>query len=199
MHNLRHFTDKFGGTVVEVGSRDGHNAREIADIFRARRVVTIEANPECYADIERDYPQFENYNVAISNVCGTLDFYKVDHSHGETLLGQSSLLYKESYDNIATKISVPALTMDEFVERRGIGKIEVMKIDVEGATYEVLEGFSKIRMTRLLHIESEHREFWHGQHLYEDTANFMTQAGYEQVYFAPVWTDQSDSIWLRKD
>lgn len=199
MQELRKFVAKGGGTVVELGSRDGHNAKDMASIFNARRVITIEANPDCHADIESSYPEFENYNLAISNKSGIIDFYKVGHEHGETLLGQSSLLYKSSYDKIATKIQVPALTMDAFVEKRGIGSIECMKIDVEGATYEVLEGFSKIRMTRLLHIESEHFEFWQGQKLYDDTAAFMAEAGYEQVYFAPVWTEQSDSVWLRKD
>lgn len=199
MHNLKPFVADLGGTVVEVGSRDGHDARKIAEIFGAKRVITIEANIDCYHDIEKKYPYFENYNLVIGDKTGASDFYKVDHKHGEVLLGQSSVLYKPSYDTIATRVSVPALTMDDFVDFYGINDIEVMKIDVEGFTYQVLQGFTKIRMTRLLHVESEQKEFWDDQKLYSDTARHLVDAGYEQVYFSQVWTDQSDSIWLRKD
>lgn len=199
MYELIPFVDKLGGTVVELGSRDGHDADKMTRIFRADRTVVIEANPYCYNNIVRDYPTFETHNVAIGSSTGPVDFWKVGEEFGEVVLGQSSLLYKPSYDTIATRISVQGYTMDDFVDAIGIEDIAAMKIDVEGATYEVLEGFSRIRMTRLLHIESEHFEFWDGQKMYDDTALLMQEAGYEQVYFAPVWTNQSDSIWLRRD
>lgn len=199
MDELRTFVKDPGGIVVELGSRDGLDAEKMAGIFTASRVVTIEANPESFGNIVLRFPQFENYNVAISNVIGEADFWQVNAKFGDVIVGQSSLMYKESYDTIAEKIRVPVMTMDKFVEVAGIDEIEVMKIDVEGATYEALEGFTKIRMTRLLHIESEHEQFWTGQHLYEDTEKFMTDAGYERVYYQPVWTNQSDTIWLRKD
>lgn len=200
MDELRDFVRPgTGGTIIELGSRDGHNAKDISMLMDADRVITIEANPECHANIESAYPEFENYNVAISDRMGEIDFYAVRSEFGETLLGQSSFLYKPSYENIADKIRVKSVTMDSFVFENNIDSIEVLKIDVEGATFEVLSGFTKIRMTRLLHIESEHRQFWEGQHLFEDTESFMLAAGYEQVYFAPVWTDQSDTIWRRLD
>lgn len=199
MKELKRFVRKSGGTIVELGSRDGHNAKEIADLFSAERVITIEANPVCWKKIENDYPNFENFNLAISDRTGDIDFYAVREEFGEVILGQSSFLYKPSYDEIADKIKIPTMTMDNFVEQNNITDIEVLKIDVEGATWEVLQGFSKIRMARLLHIESEHRQFWEGQHLFEDTEKFMYDAGYRQVYFKPVWTDQSDTIWQRVD
>ena len=199
MDELRPFVKGFGGTVIELGSRDGHDAAKMAEIFQAKRVITIDANPHCLDIIEANYPEFENYCGAVSNYSGRTDFYAVKPEYGEVILGQSSLLYKDAYRQIADKIRVPVMTMDQFVDKKLIDSIECMKIDVEGATYEVLEGFTKIRMTRLFHIESEHKQFWEGQKLYEDTARFMEDAGYEQVYFAPAWTDQSDTIWRRID
>lgn len=199
MKELEPFVVKRGCTVVELGSRDGHDANTMRQIFRASRTITIEANPDAYADIQKSYPRFENYNLAIGNKTGTVPFWKVGHEFGPTLLGQSSLLYKPSYNEVATKIDVNCMTMDDFVSEHNISEIEVLKIDVEGATFEVLDGFSKIRMTRLLHIESEHEQFWVDQHVYSDTEKVMLDAGYEQVYFADAWTNQSDTIWRRVD
>jgi hypothetical protein len=108
-------------------------------------------------------------------------------------------MYRDIYDAMADKITVKGYTMDHFVDAYDIDAIEAMKIDVEGATYSVLQGFSKIRMTKLLHIESEHIEYWPGQRLYDDVAEFMANAGYEQVYFNYAFVEQSDSIWRRID
>lgn len=199
MEELRPFVDTPGGTVIEVGSRDGHDANRMKDIFSADRVITVEANPDCHANIERDYPAFENFNLAISNVSGQIDFYRVRSHFPEGNVGQSSTMYRNIYDSMADKISVPALTMDEFLMREGVDEIAAIKIDVEGATFQVLEGFSSIRKARLLHIESEHYPYWPGQKLYEDTKRFMVRAGFEQVYFKPVFEKQSDSIWRRVD
>ena len=199
MKEFEPFVRSFGGTVLELGSRDGHDANAMNSIFRATRTVIIEANPECYLDIIRNYPDFESYKIAITDHSGWVEFYAMSHDNSVSALGQSSLLYRDFYDTMASKIAVPGETMDEFVRMARIDSIEAMKIDVEGATYQVLEGFTKIRMTRLLHIESEHKVYWEGQKLYEDTARFMKEAGYEQVYFKMVFEEQSDSIWQRKD
>lgn len=199
MQELAPFVKDSGGTVIEIGSRDGHDAAAMAELFSASRTVIIEANPECFQDIVRDYPHYEVYNIAITNASGPVEFYAMNHDNSAPALGQSSLLYRDIYDALATKIEIPGYTMDDFTERANISSIEAIKIDVEGATFQVLQGFTKIRMARVLHIESEHKIFWPGQKLYEDTADFMKDAGYEQLYFQPVFSDQSDSIWVRKD
>lgn len=199
MKELLPFVDEQGGTIVELGSRDGHDAKTMADIFQASRVVTIEANPECHAQIERDYPEFENYNCAILDRTGNVDFYRVRSTFPAPNIGQSSIMSRDIYAGMADVITVPGLTMDSFTEEHHISEIAVMKIDVEGATYQVLEGFSKIRMTKLLHVEAEHVQYWDYQRLYSDVAEFLVNAGYEQVYFTYAYDEQSDSIWRRID
>lgn len=199
IEKLVDYYEKPGGTVVEVGSRDGDDAKRIGELFNADRVVAVEANPYCARRIERSHPEIDLFDIAITNRNGPVDFWAVDHHYGDILLGQSSTLYKQSYQGIAKHLRVIGMTMDDFVDLADIRSIEVLKIDVEGATYQVLEGFRRMRITRLVHLESEHVSFWEGQRLYEDTRDLMLSYGYEEVFRVPVWTDQSDSIWLRKD
>lgn len=200
MDELIPFVEQSGGTVVDLGSRDGHDAARIADIFQASRVVTIEANPECFADIERTYPQFDNHNVAISDGSEAwVDFWAVRKEFGPDIVGMSSTLWRPDYNQIADKISVPCTTMDSFVTTNSIDAIEVMKVDIEGATYEAMLGFTKVRMVRVFHLELEHQQFWRGQHTYEDTAKLMRNSGYSLRYFAFAYHNQSDSIWVRNE
>lgn len=199
MHELRPFVQDLGGTVVELGSRDGHDAKAMTDIFGANRTITIEANPHCYANIVKTYPLFESYNCAIIDRTADVDFYAVRSSFPPENIGQSSTMYRDIYQAMADKVTVKGYTMDDFVAAHDIGSIEAMKIDVEGATYQVLSGFSKIRMTRLFHIECEHIEYWPGQQLYDAVAAHMASVGYEQVYFTYAYDQQSDSVWLRRD
>ena len=198
MHEITPFI-RLGGVVVEVGSRDGHDAAKMASIVGASRTVVVEAHPVCYNRIVASYPEFEVYNFAIGSQTGPVDFYMVDPNLPSETVGQSSLLYRPLYDMVARRVTVPGLTMDDFVEQVGLDEIEVMKIDIEGATADLLDGFSKIRMTRVFHIESELQEFWPGQRLYGYTREVMTEAGYREVDNVPVFTAQSDSIWVRED
>lgn len=197
---LRQFVEpaRAGGTVVEVGSRDGHDAAAMRDMFRATRVVTVEANPDAHKRITARYPLFENHCVAVLDRTGTTSFNRVRAHLPAPEVGRSSVLERDIYANTADRITVPCLTMDDLVASLEIEAIEALKIDVEGATYEALAGFTRLRMARLLHVEAEHREYWTGQHLYNEVADLLTESGFEQVHFEYAYEDQSDSIWRRR-
>jgi hypothetical protein len=59
-----------------------------------------------------------------------------DHEYGASLRQQHS----EGFTNTATEVQT--ITLDRFVEENGIGRIDLMKIDVEHYEPEVLEGFT---------------------------------------------------------
>jgi hypothetical protein len=79
------------------------------------------------------------------------------------------------------------------------GPIGACKVDVEGATLEVLQSMgNSIHRVQTFHLECEHEEVWVGQALYNQVAAFMIAKGYEQVDFDFVMPGlQSDSIWIK--
>ena len=76
------------------------------------------------------------YNCAVSDKNGTSDFYCTPQ-----MCGQSSNLF-EPLTQTDEKISVQVVTLDEKLNQAG--KIDVIKMDVEGAEYSALCGMKKL-------------------------------------------------------
>ena len=62
--------------------------------------------------------------------------------YGSDRIGCSSL-YPHKWLNHDSAIAVPVVTIDEYVRKNGIIRIDVMKIDVEGAELDALEGMEE--------------------------------------------------------
>ncbi|GAG05100.1 unnamed protein product, partial [marine sediment metagenome] len=59
-------------------------------------------------------------------------------------------------------------------EDNNIKSIDICKIDVEGGSYEILEGFGKyLNYIKFLHVESERIQYWENQKLTEDIFNLL--------------------------
>jgi FkbM family methyltransferase len=191
-------------TVLEIGSRDGIDAEKLRGYFgiESKNVWVVEPNPTQQQLILKNYPEINLITNPIFNEEKTLTFYGVD-VEDQILNGVSSLLDRvdKLYDKINTnKISVKSILGSTLVKM--INKdIDVCKIDVEGATYEVLDSFGdELNKIKTIHVECEHRPVWINQKLYDEVSQFLIDKGYKQVYFSYCNNDtlQSDSIWVQQ-
>lgn len=192
------FTPK---TVLEIGSRDGHDACCMMAEANANEqdVYVVEPNPTQANYIKKTYPKYNLIEKAIFNVKGKLTFNQVIHND-LGFVGVSSLLDRNDnfYGDVGyNKIEVDVITGEELLSF--LPDIDLCKIDVEGATYEVLESFGdKISQIKSFHLENEHKEVWKNQKLYDDVAKLLEQKGYTLLDFSYVsdYKLQSDSIWI---
>lgn len=187
--------------ILEIGSRDGHDSETLRSIFDIQNanVYVVEPNPNQQLYIKKKFPNFNVMPFAIYNQPGTIKFNRVNDPG---LIGISSLLNRA--DNIYQQIDsdvieVEAITGEKLIQMLNI-EVDLCKIDVEGATYEVIESFAEKNTIKSMHLECEHREIWNGQKLYDDVRLLLTEKGYEEIFFEyvngiPV---QSDSIWVLK-
>lgn len=189
--------------ILEIGSRDAHDANILKNFFNIsdEDVYVVEPNPNQQVYISKYYPNFNLIKNAIYNKDGKLKFNAVNQSG---FIGVSSLLDRNDglYSKIdSNTIKVDVITGDKLLSI--IGKeIDLCKIDVEGATYEVLESFKDdIFKIKSIHIECEHKQVWVDQKLYNDVKNYLESKGYVQIYFTYVNNIplQSDSIWVNKN
>ncbi|HYH81620.1 MAG TPA: FkbM family methyltransferase, partial [Longimicrobium sp.] len=138
-----------GGTVVDVGANHGYfTVLAAALVGPAGRVEAFEPNP-AVADALGEV-------LARNDVAGRVQVHRVALSdregHAEFFVsvspvndGLSSLLVSD--DAVAHgviradhSIRVPTLTFDAFAERAGLGRVDLLKIDVESAEALVLRG-----------------------------------------------------------
>ena len=190
-------------TILEIGSRDGDDSELLRKDFNveSENVWVVEPNPTQQIKIVEKYPRINLIKNPIFNIEKNITFYGVD-VEDQILNGVSSLMNRIDglYDKINTnKIEVKTMSGLNLLKLVDT-EIDICKIDVEGATYEVLESFGdNILLIKSMHIECEHRAVWVNQKLYESVSEYLTSKGFSQVYFKYCNNDtlQSDSIWVQ--
>lgn len=190
-------------TILEIGSRDGDDAEMLRVLFNieSKNVWVVEPNPIQQNKIIEKYPDINLIKSPIFNEEKIITFYGVDVGD-QVLNGVSSVLNRVDnlYENINTnKLQIQTI-MGSTLIKRVAKTIDLCKIDVEGATYEVLESFGdNIEKIKSMHIECEHRTVWVNQKLYSDVSEFLIKKEFKEIYFSYCNNDtlQSDSIWVQ--
>lgn len=180
--------------VWEVGSRDGRDGVELAERLGGSQAdtVLVEANPEQAEVIRRSYPQARVYGFAAYNKVGVAQF--VVYGGNEGAIGSSSLnLGWKDGDGLESRIVwVPTLRLDSVL---GEDEVDVMKIDVEGKSLEVLKGLGKrLRQVRVYHIETEE---WSGSD--KAVARLMRARGYRLAHVSVQYDQMPDQVWVRRE
>ena len=193
-------------SIIEIGSRDGTDADILKKEFNIsdENVHIIEPNPILFDDIKRNFPNYKSYQVAISNINSISTFYQVN-TEWEDFNGMSSLSYRKIYDypelNVK-KIEVETKTANQFISEINIGKF-ILKIDVEGFTYEVLVGFGDaLNNVTAIHLESEEYQLWDNQKTTHDIYKVLSEkfiCVFKKRVTIEAHDTQYDEIWINKN
>ncbi len=110
---------------------------------------------------EADMGEIFEQNIALNGGMDRCRMYKIGFYNQKGFLAPASLRF--SYEPIHNEVSFPVLTMDEFIGHEKIDRLDWIKIDVEGAEREVLQG-GEVTIRRFLpHLLIEN-------HLFKDPA-----------------------------
>jgi len=149
-----------GGTFVDVGAHIGYYSLKAAKtVGPTGRVIAVEANPDTVR-ILRGNVEASGANaiavhpVACSDSGNVLEFFGSMRSNtGKASLCRDNALQSGSVGAVCRVCAQP---LDAIVEENGLSRIDVVKIDVEGAELLVLKGarqaltrFSPVLMVEL--------------------------------------------------
>lgn len=188
-------------SIYEIGSRDGNDAVQIAQAVGVQlfNVHVFEPHPHLSTQIKFTHAGLNVHQLACSNVMGKLPFYSCNLDV-ETNWGMSSLRNNpSSYDDKKySKIEVDVIRMDNYMKENDVDSIDLLKLDVEGCAWEVIDGFGdRIKDVKIIHVECERHQFWEGQKLFSDT--IMQLLPTHELVFCYDQGGQSDSIWIQRD
>jgi FkbM family methyltransferase len=192
------FTPK---TFLEIGSRDGHDTKEVADYWNLdpKNCFIIEAHPILFKRIKETYPQFNTYHLAASNVKGEVEFNAILPENGENPVGTSSILQPLVYHFSHEKVTVECDIMFNFLNSIYMDSPDLVKIDVEGFTYEVLQGFGdKLQRINAIQLETEKSEMWKDQKVHDDILKLMEENGFVLHTRYDAWDNQYDCLFLNQ-
>lgn len=168
--------------IVDCGAGDGYDAAQLKLAFPSARVIAVE--PVNADEIEG----VEVIKAAAWDAPGEREFF---------ISSQPGLcsLRNRDVDGIGSRM-VPTFRLDSLVT-----PIDVLKLDCEGTSYEVLLGLGAyIRELKVIHVETETMKYFDGQHLEEGVFFLLKRSGMKMVWECRSQIGdgiQADSIWVR--
>lgn len=139
---LRCFGDRADGFYIDIGA--GHPVADnvsFAFYLQGWRGITAEPNPHLArlsrAVRARDFA----HQVLVGAAPGQAEFYLVEDFHGfSTMLAPHAEAARTEFGKRSEKLTLPVTTLRDLCEQHAPASIEFLKIDVEGAEKDVLEG-----------------------------------------------------------
>jgi FkbM family methyltransferase len=134
--------------VIDLGANLGGFSREMGSKYGCV-CYAVEPNPECYAMLET-LPSVRPFNMAIAGRDGAMRFYVAANSEASSMTRTS---------DTDREIEVSAIRLDAFARRERLGRIDLLKVDVEGAEVELLDSLSDAFLSSIVQIAMEFHDF----------------------------------------
>ena len=132
--------------IFDVGAHVGLAALRYRELFPEAEIHCFEPYPESFAALEdavADAGRIELHAFALAASDGEAEFSVNRNSATNSLLPcdeRAEPYWRGDTPKPETTLAVPTRTLDSFAAERGIETIDVLKMDVQGAEFAVLEG-----------------------------------------------------------
>jgi len=175
-----------GDWVLDIGAHIGLMAVVLGTKVKpGGRVFSFEPTPASYkilcqtVSINGLGNIVKPVNAAVSDSSGQASFYISD-----TAVDVGNSLVKYGNDKVLKPISIAMISIDDFVKKENINRLDFLKIDAEGVEYKVLKGgmqtLSKFRPRIILALHPEAiRANGDSQ---EEIYTLIKEAGYTVMY-----------------
>jgi len=130
-------------TIIDVGAHVGYYSLQAArQVGSAGRVISFEPEPSNYELLTQNielngYSHVKAINKAVSSTVGTTTLYITALDNGRNSMYHHGLPESGS-------VSVETTTLDSFLESEEWPRVDLVKIDVEGAEVKVLDGMVRL-------------------------------------------------------
>lgn len=181
--------------ILDIGSRDAIQSIELSKIYPKTKIYAFECNPQCIKMCIRNIKKYKNIEIvpyAVFNKNEKMKFYPV-----QELIGASSLLkldkeYSQKLKISQKEITVDAIRIDTWAKTKGIKKIDLVWIDLQGTEYEAFESMGELLSNvQAIYTEVEVKELYINQKLLKDVTKLLNENGLSLLKY----TESSKDSW----
>jgi len=137
--------------IVDLGACQGEFTDELNTLYNVKKAILVEANPTNFSKL-KNLPNYILYNKAISSSDNEIiEFFEDPNSPYN---GSKDFNYFEGI-----KHSIESITLETICKDNDIDFIDILKIDIEGAEYDVLENLTDSFFDKIGQITVEFHDF----------------------------------------
>ncbi|MFA5386120.1 MAG: FkbM family methyltransferase [Candidatus Paceibacterota bacterium] len=142
-----------GNVVIDLGANIGYFTLLAAKLVgETGKVFSFEPEPSNFYYLQKnikinDFNNAVAFQKAVSNKNGETSLFVCTYDSGHHTINQSGGIeaYRHGRSGRTKKISIETVALDDFFEGK-IDRVDILKIDVEGAEAIAIEGMEKILM-----------------------------------------------------
>jgi FkbM family methyltransferase len=154
------YDPKPGDTIVDIGANIGAFALMIESRARGAKVHCFEPGPAARATLERNVSasglgEFVTVHpYAVSDRRGAVELMRADSPMHRSLFINAFASASRGTDEVET------LPLAEALDLTGGGRVDLLKVDVEGAEIEIVEGMAPAHWGRVERAAVEYHDFF---------------------------------------
>lgn len=189
--------------VFDVGANIGQSVLKYRGISSECSVYSFEPHPHTFLELQKQCETMSGVRceqLAVGAAPGRATFYATKCREASSLLPPEEFVRERSpnrnydYDNFDVLVD----TLDNITERHGVGSINILKIDVQGAELGVLQGAEKLLSENridIIYSEVLFAENYAGQCDFNDIWNFLKPYGYMLWDLFPFLHTDHGRLW----
>lgn len=174
--------------IVDVGAYVGEKSMYYKKIFPEAQVFCFEPFVESFNKLTTNVSAKKNVrleNIALSNYRGKAQFsVKTGFDQGNSLFESSN----EEFGTIAAdimkesaKVEVDVNTLDNYADEHDITKIDLLKLDIQGAELLALEGAEQLLKDKkidFIYLEGQFLKMYKDQVYFHDICKYLYEKDY---------------------
>jgi FkbM family methyltransferase len=183
--NLRHLPRLDYRSVIDAGANRGAFIDAFLQLQKPERVVLVEAIPEPALKLQAKYegdPRISVVGAALSDRDGEARF-EINRSEASSSLLPIDPRNSEWFNrdlNVANSIIVPTLTLATLTDREKLERVDLLKLDLQGAERLVLTAAAGILdRVAVIYTEVFFEELYAGAWRFWDTNEFLSSHGFK--------------------
>jgi FkbM family methyltransferase len=188
--------------IFEVGAADGRDCLRFAELFPTAQVHAFEPVPASFSKLQERIVTAENrikiVNVALSDTLGTATFNLAQWDDASSLFqaNQTGSTFDE-YSMAREIIEVKTDTIDNYCQTVGIDRIDLLKMDAQGAELNILKG-AKNTLSKspipLIYSEVSFLNLYEGGAPFDVLTTYLRTHGYQLHNLYGLVTNQKGQL-----
>ena len=191
--------------IFDIGAHKGESINLFLSNFKVNKIISFEASPINFEILKKKEnklkKKFPKSNIIIENkALGSLtekkNFKQFQESSSSTLsqINQNSRYLKKKCsfinffkkkDNFYNNIELNISTLDDYINYRNIGIIDLVKIDTEGSEFDIIKGAKEnIKNFKLILFEHHYDDMIVKNYTFSDINDLLNQNNFFKIFKA---------------